>query len=65
MKATNVSARTRQRRPTAHDVARLAGLSQSAVSRAFTPGASISEEARLKIVQAADTLGYRPNMIAR
>ena len=57
--------KTRQRRPTAHDVARLAGLSQSAVSRAFTPGASISEDARLKIVQAADALGYRPNMIAR
>jgi DNA-binding LacI/PurR family transcriptional regulator len=35
------------------------------VSRAFTPGASISEEARMKVVQAADTLGYRPNMIAR
>ncbi len=57
--------RPRPRRPTAHDVARLAGLSQSAVSRAFTPGASISEEARLKVVEAAASLGYRPNMIAR
>ena len=57
--------RPRQRRPTAHDVARLAGLSQSAVSRAFTHGASISDEARLKVMQAADALGYRPNMIAR
>ncbi len=55
----------RQKRPTAHDVARLAGLSQSAVSRAFTPGASISEEARVKVVEAARALGYRPNMIAR
>ena len=54
-----------RRRPTAHDVARLAGLSQSAVSRAFTPGASISEVARLKVQQAAQTLGYRPNLIAR
>ena len=54
-----------RRRPTAHDVARLAGLSQSAVSRAFTPGASISDAARVKIQQAAQTLGYRPNLIAR
>ena len=44
---------------------RVAGVSQSAVSRAFTPGASISEEARLKVVVAAQSLGYRPNMIAR
>ncbi|WP_158744503.1 LacI family DNA-binding transcriptional regulator [Acidisphaera sp. L21] len=58
-------ARPRLRRPTAHDVARVAGLSQSAVSRAFTPGASISDDARLKVLAAAQTLGYRPNMIAR
>jgi DNA-binding LacI/PurR family transcriptional regulator len=57
--------RPRPRRPTAHDVARLAGVSQSAVSRAFTPGASISDEARLKVIEAAESLGYRPNMIAR
>jgi DNA-binding LacI/PurR family transcriptional regulator len=57
--------RPRQRRPTAHDVARVAGLSQSAVSRAFTPGASISEDARAKILEAAQSIGYRPNMIAR
>lgn len=57
--------RLKQRRPTAHDVARLAGVSQSAVSRAFTPGGSISGDARLKVEQAADALGYRPNMIAR
>ena len=54
-----------RRRPTAHDVARLAGVSQSAVSRAFTPGASISDAARLKVQAAAQALGYRPNLIAR
>ena len=53
------------RRPTAYDVARLARLSQSAVSRAFTPGASISEKTRLRVVEAARQLGYRPNLIAR
>lgn len=53
------------RNPTAHDVARLAGVSQSAVSRAFTDGASISADKRERIVAAADQLGYRPNILAR
>lgn len=47
------------------DVARLAGVSQSAVSRAFTPGASISEEKKKRIYDAAVKLNYRPNVIAR
>lgn len=50
---------------TSYDVARLAGVSQSAVSRCFNPGASISERTRAKIVKAANALGYRPNAIAR
>lgn len=50
---------------TANDVAREAGVSQSAVSRAFTPGASISAATRAKIMVAAEKLGYRPNLIAR
>ncbi|WP_203074807.1 LacI family DNA-binding transcriptional regulator [Falsiroseomonas ponticola] len=54
------------RRPvTATDVAKRAGVSQSAVSRAFTPGASIAEETRRKVEEAARALGYRPNAIAR
>lgn len=53
------------RNPTAHDVARLAGVSQSAVSRAFTAGASISADKRERIIAAADQLGYRPNILAR
>lgn len=51
--------------PTAHDVARLAGVSQSAVSRAFTEGASVAPATRERILQAARELGYRPNAIAR
>jgi DNA-binding LacI/PurR family transcriptional regulator len=47
------------------DVARLAGVSQAAVSRTFTPGASVSEETRAKVLDAARQLGYRPNVIAR
>lgn len=51
--------------PSAHDVARLAGVSQAAVSRAFTPGASIANTTRAKVLRAAKSLGYRPNLIAR
>lgn len=47
------------------DVARLAGVSQAAVSRAFTPGASVSADTRRRVLQAAEELGYRPNVIAR
>lgn len=50
---------------TSYDVAKAAGVSQSAVSRCFTPGASVSKATRAKIMKAVDTLGYRPNAIAR
>jgi DNA-binding LacI/PurR family transcriptional regulator len=50
---------------TAHEVASAAGVSQSMVSRAFTPGASISADARNRVLEAAAQLGYRPNLIAR
>jgi DNA-binding LacI/PurR family transcriptional regulator len=50
---------------TAIDVARLAGVSQSAVSRVFTPGASASKATSEKVRAAADRLGYRPDPLAR
>lgn len=50
---------------TAQEVARLAQVSQSAVSRTFTPGASVSDDTREKVLRAANTLGYRPNAMAR
>ena len=50
---------------TSSEVARRAGVSQSAVSRTFTPGASISPKTREKVMAAAHELGYRPNAIAR
>jgi Transcriptional regulators len=50
---------------TSSEVARRAGVSQSAVSRTFTPGASISPKTRAKVLAAAKELGYRPNAIAR
>ena len=52
-------------RVTSHDVSREAGVSQSAVSRAFTPGARISPEMRQRVLDAAQRLGYKPNAIAR
>lgn len=49
----------------AEDVAKLAGVSRSAVSRAFTPGASVSPKTRAKVQAAAEALGYQVNIIAR
>ncbi|KUF09127.1 LacI family DNA-binding transcriptional regulator [Pseudoponticoccus marisrubri] len=52
-------------RVTAQDVAREAGVSLSAVSRVFTPGASVSAKMRVRVMAAADKLGYQPNVLAR
>ncbi len=56
MKATRV---------TAAAVAHLAEVSKWTVIRAFDPSGSISDETRRKVRQAADKLGYRPNLLAR
>jgi DNA-binding LacI/PurR family transcriptional regulator len=49
----------------AQEVADRAGVSRSAVSRAFTPGASIAHETRVKVMEAAEQLGYEVNDLAR
>lgn len=49
----------------AMDVAKLANVSQSTVSRAFTPNASISKKAKDKVMKAAKELNYYPNALAR
>lgn len=54
----------RPRRVTAADVADLAGVSRSAVSRAFTDGAYLDAEKRRKIREVAAQLGYQPNALA-
>lgn len=54
--------------PTIQDVAKLAGVSHSTVSRVLNQNATtipISEETRQKILSAVQQLGYQPNMIAR
>ncbi|MCA3458604.1 MAG: LacI family DNA-binding transcriptional regulator [Phenylobacterium sp.] len=51
--------------PTSYDVASLAGVSQSAVSRAFSKFGSVAPTTRAKIMRAAKQLGYQPNAFAR
>jgi DNA-binding LacI/PurR family transcriptional regulator len=55
----------KKRRASSFDVAALAGVSQSAVSRTFTPGAVVSAKMREKVLAAAARLHYRPNALAR
>jgi DNA-binding LacI/PurR family transcriptional regulator len=55
----------KSRNPTSFDVAELAGVSRSAVSRAFTEGATVAPETRQKVFQAAASLGYVVNPLAR
>lgn len=50
---------------TSTDVARILGVSQSTVSRAFNPNASISDKKRNMILSGAKKLGYTPNAMAR
>ena len=57
---------TRVRRgATSYDVAHLAGVSQSAVSRCFKQGASVAPRTRERILTAARELNYYPNAIAQ
>ena len=49
---------------TLRDVALRAGVSRSAVSRTFTPGASVSAKTRAAIEAAAAELGYSPSALA-
>ncbi len=56
-----------KKRVTLSDVARLAGLSTSAVSMILTgrPDTRLSPEAHKRVHEAAGQLGYRPNVAAR
>ena len=49
---------------TLKEVAERAGVSRSAVSRVFTPGASVSSKMRERVEKAAADLGYHPNALA-
>jgi LacI family transcriptional regulator len=62
---TRATAQAVRRTVTALDVARAAGVSKWTVTRAFTPGVSIAEASRRRVMAAAEGLGYRPNLLAR
>lgn len=57
--------RSVNKRVTSHEVARQAGVSQSTVSRALAGDPRLSEATRLRVLEAARSLGYKPNAIAR
>ena len=55
----------RRRRPRIADVARAAGVSKTAVSFAFNNPERLSADTAVRIREVADSLGYRPNPLAR
>lgn len=50
--------------PTTYDVARLAGVSQMTVSRAFDPAAPVKQDTRRRILTVAEEIGYVRNRAA-
>src|SRR5690606_31089271 len=50
---------------TGRDVAKLAGVSISSVSRAFRDDTYISKSVKERVFKAAEQLGYTPNLMAR
>jgi LacI family transcriptional regulator len=50
---------------TSRDVAAAAGVSQATVSRALSGAARVSPVVRTKVLEAAERLGYQPNVAAR
>jgi LacI family transcriptional regulator len=58
--------KTHRKRPTQEDVAKFAGVSQTAVSQVLNNiDSSIPEETRQRVLGAIDELGYVPNKMAR
>ncbi|MFF8267379.1 LacI family DNA-binding transcriptional regulator [Streptomyces sp. NPDC016562] len=53
------------RRPTIKDIARRAGVSQSAVSFALNDRPGVSQDTRARIRRVAEELGWQPNSAAR
>jgi DNA-binding LacI/PurR family transcriptional regulator len=55
----------RARRPSMHDVARLAGVSHQTVSRVLNAHPNVSNPTRARVLEAMHELEYRPNAFAR
>ena len=54
-----------RKRASSVDVAKRAGVSQATVSRVFTKQDTVTDTTRIKVMNAAEELGYNPNAIAR
>ena len=70
MAATDTNLGRRRPRPrgsqaTLTDVARAAAVSTASASRALTRPQAVSDELRIRVAEAANTLGYVPNRAAR
>lgn len=50
---------------TIYDVARVAGVGISTVSRVLNENDNVSPQTRRKVLEAIETLGYKPNLMAR
>ncbi|WP_286261139.1 LacI family DNA-binding transcriptional regulator [Thalassotalea atypica] len=50
---------------TIYEVSKLAGVSLATVSRVMNKNARVSEKTKQKVLDAMDSLGYRPNSIAQ
>ena len=62
---TEVGAGAERHPVTARQLARALGISQSTVSRAFSPGGNVAPAMRARVLEAAARFGYQPNVIAR
>ena len=59
------TSREKGRAPNIRDVAALAGVSYQTVSRVLNHSESIKDSTRLRVLDAIEQLGYRPNQAAR
>ena len=57
--------RDRERAPNIHDVARLAGVSYQTVSRVLNDHPRVLPETKQRVLDAIESIGYRPNQAAR
>ena len=53
------------REATLRDVARMVGVAPRTVSRVINDEGGFSEKTRVRVLEAVEELGYRPNMLAR
>ncbi len=63
--ATAAGGNRRRRGPAMGDVAKLAGVSHQTVSRVINESTHVTPQTRARVLDAMQTLGYRPNSIAR